>query len=445
MKKVLVPLIAFGFMTFSLQSCKEEDKCEGITCNANQTCINGDCVDNSTNVVVQGFIDEDTQWSSNIVYELKGRVVVKAGFTLTIDPGTIIKGQDGTGTNASVLIVERGAMIDAVGTASSPIIFTSVLDNIQPGRIAGDNLDETVNELWGGLIILGRAPVSTENGDVEGQIEGIPASETYGIYGGSDSNDNSGTLRYISIRHGGITIGDGNEINGLTLGGVGAGTTIDHVEVVANLDDGFEFFGGTVNASNLIVVYQGDDAFDIDQNFSGTLSNIVGITGNGIGTDEALEIDGPEGTTYTTGLFTISNGSFINEGNEGSAGDLKSKAQGRIQNCTFEGYTSGLKIRASFADTTSCTGKSDAYAYLMNAAPTLVITNNQFQTSGSLADYVSVYTGSCTSCGCVDAAIQSAADGVISAGGNTASASASGGANTSVFNTWSWASNKGKL
>ena len=445
MKKLLSALITFGILTFSFQSCGKADKCEGIYCGTNQTCVDGTCVDNSINVVVEGFITQDTEWTSDNVYELKGKVVVKAGKTLTINPGTIIKAQDGTGTNASVLIIERGGMIHAEGTASSPIIFTSIYDNIKKGEISGTNLDEFVNELWGGVIILGNAPVSTENGDTEGQIEGIPASETYGIYGGSDANDNSGIFKYVSIRHGGITIGDGNEINGLTLGGVGRGTIIDHVEVVANLDDGFEFFGGTVNATNLIVVYQGDDAFDIDQNFSGTLSNIVSITGNGIGTDEALEIDGPEGSTNTNGRFTITNGSFFNEGTEGSAGDLKSKAQGTITNCTFEGFTSGIKIRASFSDTTSCTSKSDAYAYFVDASPKLIITNNKFQTTGSLADYVSVYSGSCVSCGCIGATTQSTADNIISAGGNTANANVSGGADMTEFASWTWASNKGKL
>jgi hypothetical protein len=445
MKKLFLPLLALGLITFSLQSCKEDDNCENVTCPANETCIDGTCVGSSANVVVEGLITEDVTWTSDNIYELKGRVVVKAGYTLTINPGTIIKGQEGTGTGASVLIVERGAKINADGTAASPIIFTSIFDNIEKGAIAGTNLGQADNELWGGLIILGAAPVSTENGDVEGQIEGVPASETYGIYGGSDVSDNSGTIRYVSIRHGGITIGDGNEINGLTLGGVGNGTIIDHVEIVANLDDGFEFFGGSVNASNLIVVYQGDDAFDIDQNFSGTLTNIVGITGNGIGTDEALEIDGPEGSTNTNGLFTITNGTFINEGTDGGAADLKSKAQGTIQNCTFQGFGRGVIIRASFSDTTSCTGKSDAYSYLVDASPTLVLSNNQFQTNGSLADYVSVYTGSCTSCGCVDVSVETAANNVITADGNTASLSAGSGANLTEFATWSWASNKGKL
>ncbi|MCB0510493.1 MAG: hypothetical protein H6579_01190 [Chitinophagales bacterium] len=446
MKNYFLPFVSILFLALSLNSCKDDkDACEGVTCNAGQTCVDGNCVDNTTSIVVEGFITADAEWTSDNVYELKGRVVVKSGATLTINAGTVIKGQEGTGTNASVLIIERGAMIDAQGTAASPIIFTSVLDNIVPGQLVGTNLSETDNELWGGVIVLGSAPVSTENGDVEGQIEGIPANETYGVYGGSNANDNSGFLTYISIRHGGITIGDGNEINGLTLGGVGAGTTINHVEIVATLDDGIELFGGTVDISNAIVVYQGDDAFDIDQNYSGTINNIVGITGDGIGTDEALEIDGPEGTTNFNGLFTISNGSFWTEGTEGSAADLKSKAQGTIDACTFEGFSRGILVRASYSDTSSCVAKSDAFLYLTNASPKLVVSNNKFGTTGSLADYVTVYTASCTSCGCVDATAQTVADNEISSNGNTASSAVTGGADKTVFATWTWASQKGKI
>jgi hypothetical protein len=444
MKNLLLPLMALGLMNFFLQSCKEDDECEGVACSANQTCEDGTCVDVSENELVQGFISQDVTWTADKVYELSGRVVVRSGATLSIEAGTLIKGQEGTGSSASVLIVERGAMIDAQGTATSPIIFTSQSDNIKPGEIAGSNLDETVNELWWGLIILGNAPVSTEDGDVLGQVEGIPSNETYGQYGGSDANDNSGTLTYVSIRHGGITIGDGNEINGLTLGGVGAGTTIDHIEIVANLDDGVEFFGGTVNASNIIVIYQGDDGIDIDQNYSGTIDNVIVISGDGIGTDEALEIDGPENSTYTTGLFTIRNGSFINEGTSGSAGDLKSKAQGTIENCTFEGFTSGLKIRASFSDTTLCTEKEDSYAHLSAASPSLIVRNNQFGTNSTLADYVNVYSGSCTDCSC-PSGVEGNSDNIIAADGNTAAASVSGGAVRSEFSNWTWAAERGKL
>lgn len=427
-------------------SCKN-NKCDDVVCPAGQLCEDGQCIGDpsGTNVVnVSGFITSNVTWTADKCYVLDGRVVVRAGSTLTIEPGTLVKGAAGTGTSASVLIIERGAKIDARGTAANPIVFTAIDDNIKIGEKVGSNFNELVNEKWGGIIVLGKAPVSTENGDIEGQIEGIPANETYGVYGGTDPSDNSGFIQYVSIRHGGITIGDGNEINGLTLGGVGNGTTIDHVEVVANLDDGIEFFGGTVNVTNAIVVYQGDDAIDIDQNYSGSINNVMVITGNGIGTDEALEIDGPEGSTYTNGLFTINNGTFINEGTEGSGGDLKSKAQGNISNCSWRGFTSFVKVRASFSDTTACTTKSDAYSYMLQASPILSIFNCEIVSStATLADFVNAYNGSGGTC--IGTAEQNALDNNISNSSNNVVSTGTKGANKAAFENWSWASIKGKL
>jgi hypothetical protein len=168
-----------------------------------------------------------------------------------------------------------------------------------------------VSGLWGGVIILGKARISASNsaGDVsEVQIEGIPTSDPNGLYGGSDDADNSGTIRYISIRHGGSNIGNGNEINGLTLGGVGSGTTISFVEIVANQDDGIEFFGGSVNVSNAVVWNGNDDGIDTDQSWSGTLDNFVVISPNTAGA-HCFELDGPEGT-YSAGHI-IKNGSVM--------------------------------------------------------------------------------------------------------------------------------------
>ena len=146
-----------------------------------------------------------------------------------------------------------------------------------------------------GLLVLGKAPGSFKNDVTEFQIEGIPAEETNGLYGGSDPADNSGIINYVSIRHGGTSIGEDNEINGLTLGGVGTGTTITNVEVIGNQDDGIEFFGGTVNASsNLLVWGQGDDGLDIDQSYAGTINNAIVIANST--SDHGLEIDGPEGS-----------------------------------------------------------------------------------------------------------------------------------------------------
>jgi len=142
----------------------------------------------------------------------------------------VIKGQAGTGANASSLLVARGGKINALGTADAPIIMTSIADQIQPGQVVSPNLAPDVTGLWGGLIILGNAPISASAEAV--QIEGIPTSDSNGLYGGTDAMDNSGTIQYVSVRHGGTNIGEGNEINGITFGGVGAGTVVENVEVL---------------------------------------------------------------------------------------------------------------------------------------------------------------------------------------------------------------------
>ena len=264
----------------------------------------------TSNKVINTNITENTTWYTDTVYQLGGRIAVVDGVTLTIQPGTIIKGEAGTGANATALLIARGGKLIAEGTASMPIIFTSVADEIIPadilaGNFASPNLDPTVNGLWGGVIILGRAPISASNtnGDVdEVQIEGIPTSDPNGLYGGENTHDNSGVLSHISIRHGGANIGSGNEINGLTLGGVGMMTSINNIEVVANQDDGIEFFGGNVNVSYAVIWNAGDDAIDTDQAWAGNLSEFVIITPS----NHMFELDGPEGS-YQAG-HTIQNG-----------------------------------------------------------------------------------------------------------------------------------------
>ena len=287
-------------------------------------------------VSVSGMISESTTWINNTIYVLNQKVVVSSGVVLTIQAGTIIKGTEGTGSLASALIVAKGGKLNATGTATEPIIFTSINDNITVGQTSGTNLDETNSGLWGGLIVLGNAPCSF-SGDVEVlQIEGIPADDTFGLYGGSDAADDSGVYQYISIRHGGALIGEGNEINGLTLGGVGSGTVIENIEVVGNVDDGIEFFGGTVNASNLLIWAQGDDALDIDQAYSGTINNAVVILG--ANSDHAFEIDGPEGAA--TGSFTLNNVTIIGNSvtEDGEYADYRSGAMGSTENIYAYGF-----------------------------------------------------------------------------------------------------------
>lgn len=337
MKRFILPVLVLTSLL--LTGCFKDDDTpiivEEITI-INENGGNGGGEEDCPTVDVTGAITSNTTWTSDNIYVLNQKVVVDAGAILTIEPGTIIKGTPGTGSLASALIVARGAQINAVGTPSAPIIFTSTSDNITCGETSGTNLDENDRGLWGGVLILGNAPCSFSGDITEAQIEGIPADDTFGLYGGTDAADNSGVFSYVSIRHGGALIGEGNEINGLTLGGVGSGTVINNVEVVANIDDGIEFFGGTVNASNLLVWAQGDDALDIDQAYSGTIDNAVVVLGDF--SDHALEIDGPEGTA--NGAFTLQNVTLIGNltTDKGEYADYRSNAQGASNNIYAFGF-----------------------------------------------------------------------------------------------------------
>jgi len=241
---------------------------------------------------ISSNITTDQTWYTGKVYILESRIAVTSGVTLTIQPGVVVKGNAGTGANACALLIARGGKLMAEGTADQPIIFTSVADLLMPGEIASPNLEPTLNGLWGGLIVLGYAPISVAGDSPTAQIAGIPPSDPNGLYGGDVPTDNSGVIRYVSIRHGGTNIGEGNEINGLTLGGIGSGTTIDHIELVSNQDDGIEWFGGKVNVTNAVLWNVGDDAVDTDQAWGGTIDNVVIINPF----DECFEIDGGEGS-----------------------------------------------------------------------------------------------------------------------------------------------------
>lgn len=327
---------------FTIQSCSKDDE---PTVVAEEPVVVPPVVV-PVDQTVTGTLTANTTWTADRIWIIDKKVVVGEGITLTIEAGTIIKGTLGAGANCSALIIARGGKINAVGTAAKPIIFTTVGDNIKLGEKAGTNLTGTDNSLWGGLIILGKAKCSLA-GDVEAlQIEGIPATDAYGLYGGTNNADNSGTLSYVSIRHCGAEIGAGNEINGLTLGGVGSGTTINNIEVFATFDDGIEYFGGSVNTTNVLVYAFGDDGLDIDQSYSGTISNgmvIKAATG-----DSGLEIDGPEGSYNAS--FTLDKITLIgNSANVNRIGDFRAGARGTSKNVYVVDYPSTTKVRMNDA------------------------------------------------------------------------------------------------
>ncbi len=304
-------------------------------------------VDVTTNVT------EDTTWTSDNVYHLSGFITV-IGATLTIEPGTVIKAADGTGTDATALIISRSATINAVGFPSAPIIFTAEADPMD-----GSWGPEEGNA-WGGLIILGNAPLNSDRNKntfastdtITDTVEGIPEflTEDSRVFGGTNEEDNSGTLSYVSIRFGGSALAADAEINGLTLAGVGRGTTIDHIEVFANSDDSIEFFGGTVDLKYAVSAYGGDDGFDYDQGWEGRGQFWVYIGGpvaNGAFVpDNGGEHDGE--TSFNEGRNigggTIYNATYVGNGESGSALRIRDNAYAVYKNSIFTGWPEGIQI-----------------------------------------------------------------------------------------------------
>jgi hypothetical protein len=287
-------------------------------------------------------------WTNNNTYLLNGLVFVDEGATLNIQEGTVIKARPGGGDNASALIVARGGKIYANGTADNPIIFTAEEDDVNdPFDLAWD-----ATGLWGGVILLGNAGINIEGG--EANIEGIDENNPKGKYGGNDNADNSGEFRYVSIRHGGTKIGPKNEINGLTMGGVGSGTTIEYVEVYSNQDDGFEWFGGTVNCKYLVSAFNQDDSFDYDQGWrgNGQFWFVLQNPGDGLG-DKAGEYDGgdkPNVDAQPYGTPTIYNVTYIGSGANSSnlksaCFNIKENGGGYHHNSIFTEFTTwGIQV-----------------------------------------------------------------------------------------------------
>ena len=328
--KILILSIAIALFT----SC-ERDTTSEIVININEEgTSNGDDTVNLTPAT--GTITEDTTLEADVEYMLTGATIVSSGVTLTIEPGTIIKAEAGPNV---YLAVEQGAQIMAEGTASNPIIFTS--NSTAPS--AGD---------WGGIILLGRAPVNSVTGTstATSEIGNLP-------YGGNVADDNSGILRYVRVQYSGGAADGQSENNGFSFYGVGNGTTIEYIQAFEGADDGVEFFGGTVNANFVAVVNAQDDSIDWTEGYSGTLTNAYVLQGNGVG-DEAFECDGFN-TDFTNASGSFSNPTVTNVTIKSESGSndstrgflLRAGTQGTFTNILIEGKNTGISVDDDEAST----------------------------------------------------------------------------------------------
>ena len=259
-----------------------------------------DAVDAFGNVTVS----RNLTLTSGNTYILHNYFRVQDGFTITIQPGVIVKGVK-KGTNATndlapgTLVIERGGKINAIGDKTGAVDSAIVFTSNAATPVSGD---------WGGIVVLGKAPVSVTGG--VSTIEGLPTPNNTGFYGGTAANDNSGVIKFVRIEYAGDVIGTDNELNGLTLGGVGSGTTLDHVQVSFGFDDGFEFFGGTVNGKHLSSYYNTDDDFDTDLGYSGKIqfgivvrNPNIAVTGGGSNGFESNGDNAIGVTPYTNAVF----------------------------------------------------------------------------------------------------------------------------------------------
>ncbi len=350
MKTKFFYLFLVALFSLSIIACNNDDE-ENEDDNNNDTNPNWIVEGSTVTIKDDGNGIGTKTLHADTTYILDGFVFVNDGQTLTIEAGTMIQGLPGEGENASALIVANGGTIMAEGTESEPIVFTAYNDNY-----SGDAYNKTTRGLWGGLIVLGNA---TTNEPVDAmQIEGIPKTEPRGAYGSSNPDDShsSGTLKYIQLRHGGTDIGAGNEINGLSMGAVGNGTTIEYIEVIANKDDGLEFFGGSVNTSHILVSYCGDDSYDYDQGFHGKGQFWVAIQDDSE-YGRCGEHDGghEDETAQPYGAPTIYNATYIG-GGEGTMITFRDNAGGIYANSIFVAASDGIEVEYR-GDKDNCSAK----------------------------------------------------------------------------------------
>jgi len=322
-------------------------------------------------------------FTCNNTYILDKKIYVPAGQTLNIAPGTVIKGAAAaTQADQTALVIERGGKINAAGTESCPIVFTANADNLD------GTFPISTTGSWGGVVILGKATnnlvaantpqtfsatgvtAKVAMGVGVGLIEGFNNTGVHNRYGvlqsgtaagetiGSfDDNDNSGVLKYVSIRHSGAILEVGAEINGLTMGSVGRGTTIEHIEVVSGADDQIELFGGTVNMKYVSSLFGNDDNLDYDQGYSGNIQFFFAMKNDLTASpdnDNGIEADSDDNNAMSSpaSVPTIYNSTFMGNGKVTGTADnrglaaitAKDGAGGKIINCVFANFKNGFAV-----------------------------------------------------------------------------------------------------
>jgi hypothetical protein len=333
---------------------------------------------------VNADITSNTTWSG--VIELDGNISVRDGAVLTIQPGTFIKAKpNAAGEGRGVLIITKTGRINATGTETQPIIFTSY-------RLLDGNEDTTaVPGDFGGVMLLGDAPTNVPTTTV---VEGLPQNSQF-YFGGTNSGHTAGTMKYVRIEFAGydfVGANSGNEINGLTVAGVGSGTTLDHIQVSYGQDDSFEFFGGTVNATNLVSFAAEDDNFDFDNGYTGTITCALALAdlnsshtvSGGVSDTNGIELDNNAGGTSTTLLThpVVNNLTIVGTRTNSTLSSPLSgpvyengihiRRNGRLtlNDAVITGYPTGIKVEGSGSELSSASTYSSIKVHGFTTAVT---------------------------------------------------------------------------
>jgi len=369
-------LVAITIAATLFASCGE-DGTSDIVININDN-GGGNTGNSSQAISLSGSISTNLTLDAASTYKLTGPTVVEDGATLTIPAGMVI---EAAATGADVyLAIAQGGKIMAEGTSSQPIIFTS--DANTPN--AGD---------WGGLILLGKAPVNsiTGNATATSEIGNLP-------YGGSIANDNSGTLRYVRVEYSGGKASGQSENNGFSFYGVGNGTVVEHIQMFEGSDDGVEFFGGTVNVSNLSVVNAQDDSIDWTEGYTGTITDAY--VKHGVSHDKGIEADG-----YNTDVGNNSNPKYFSKptitnltivglgsGTANEAIRLRAGTQGIFSNVSLQGFAEGFDLDGDQGDNPTGAGVLNGDLYVNSVIFTDVSVNMKNDTGNTFteADFLTV-------------------------------------------------------